>query len=99
MTPGGPYIELHCHSAYSFLDGASLPEELAQRAGELGYQALALTDHNSVSGSMELAQIAADCGVRAIHGAEIDLAADPAGDGSADRDRHITLLVRDGRGW
>ena len=59
-----PYVELHCHSAYSFLDGVSLPEELARRAGELGHEALALTDHNSVSGSMELAQSAADCGVQ-----------------------------------
>jgi error-prone DNA polymerase len=84
-----PYAELHCHSAYSFLDGVSLPEELAQRAGELGYGALALTDHNSVSGSMELAQVAEGCGIRAIHGAEIDL----------DGGRHVTLLVRDERGW
>ena len=66
-------MELHCHSAYSFLDGVSLPQELAQRAGELGHAALALTDHNSVSGSMELAQAADDYGVRAIHGAEIDV--------------------------
>ena len=66
------YVELHCHSAYSFLDGASLPDELARRAGELGYEALALTDHNSVSGSMELAQAAAACGVRALHGAELE---------------------------
>ena len=67
------YVELHCHSAYSFLDGVSLPDELARRAGELGYEALALTDHNSVSGSMELAQAAAACGVRALHGAELDV--------------------------
>jgi error-prone DNA polymerase len=93
MSPAGsPYVELHCHSAYSFLDGVSLPEELARRAGELGYAALALTDHNSLSGSMELAQVAADYGVRAIHGAEIDIAA-------AGGSRHITLLVRNGRGW
>jgi error-prone DNA polymerase len=84
-----PYVELHCHSAYSFLDGASLPEELAERAGELGHVALALTDHNSVSGSMELAQTASSCGIRAIHGAEIDV------EGA----RHLTLLVRDERGW
>jgi error-prone DNA polymerase len=83
------YIELHCHSAYSFLDGVSLPQELAQRAGQLGHTALALTDHNSVSGSMELAQSAADHGVKAIHGAEIDVVGA----------RHITLLVRDERGW
>jgi error-prone DNA polymerase len=99
--PGTPYVELHCHSAYSFLDGVSLPEELAQRAGELGYTALALTDHNSVSGSMELAQVAADHRVRAIHGAEVDVIAEPVGAGSGDclQTRHITMLVRDGRGW
>src|SRR3954449_13318183 len=96
MGQDSPYVELHCHSAYSFLDGVSLPEELAQRAGELGYTALALTDHNSISGSMELAQVADDYGIRAIHGAEVDLAADPLAGG--DR-RHLTLLVRDWRGW
>jgi error-prone DNA polymerase len=88
-SPSPPYAELHCHSAYSFLDGVSLPQELAQRAGELGYGSIALTDHNSVSGSMELAQVADECGVRAIHGAEIDLTGG----------RHLTLLVRDARGW
>jgi error-prone DNA polymerase len=112
MTSSTPaYVELHCHSAYSFLDGVSLPQELAQRAGELGYTALALTDHNSVSGSMELAQVALEHGVRAIHGAEIDVALEPAGRTGARGDsagagsvgavgtRHITLLVRDARGW
>ncbi len=105
---GEQYVELHCHSAYSFLDGVSLPDELARRAGELGYAALALTDHNSVSGSMELAQAAATCGVRAIHGAEVDVTA--AGGASihghrgidgprGDERRHLTLLVRDARGW
>jgi error-prone DNA polymerase len=89
MPPTPPYVELHCHSAYSFLDGVSLPQELAQRAGQLGHAALGLTDHNSVSGSMELAQTANDHGVRAIHGAEIDLVGG----------RHITLLVGDERGW
>src|SRR5439155_574578 len=49
------YVELHCHSAFSFLDGASLPDELVPTALELGYETLALTDHNSVSGSMEFA--------------------------------------------
>jgi error-prone DNA polymerase len=89
MTPTPPYAELHCHSAYSFLDGVSLPDELARRAGELGYETIALTDHNTVSGSMELARIAGACGVRAIHGAELDLTGG----------RHLTLLVRDARGW
>ncbi|MGI8410905.1 MAG: DNA polymerase III subunit alpha [Solirubrobacteraceae bacterium] len=84
-----PYTELHCHSAFSFLDGASLPDELVVAALELGYEALALTDHNSVSGSMELAMSARALGLRALHGAEIDL----------DDGRHLTMLVQDARGW
>ena len=52
------YVELHAHSAYSFLDGASQPEELAARAAELGYEALALTDHDGVYGSLEFAHAA-----------------------------------------
>ena len=61
------YVELHAHSAYSFLDGASLPEELAARAAELGYDALALTDHDGVYGSLEFAHAAKHFGVRADH--------------------------------
>lgn len=83
------YVELHCHSAFSFLDGASLPTELLVRAAELGYKAFALTDHNGLCGSMELAQAARDLSVRALHGAEIDL----------DDGRHITLLVQNASGW
>jgi error-prone DNA polymerase len=86
---GAEYIELHAHSAYSFLDGASLPEELAVRAAELGYPALALTDHDGVYGSLEFAYAARAVGVRAITGAEATLA-----DGS-----HLTLLVETPRGY
>jgi error-prone DNA polymerase len=105
------YVELHCHSAFSFLDGASLPEELVVAALERGHQALALTDHNSVSGSMEFAEAAKSLGLRAIHGAEVDLV-DPGSArvqregavlGDAERaarwTRHVTLLVRDSGGW
>ncbi len=88
------YAELHCHSAFSFLDGASLPDEIAATAVSLGYEAMALTDHNSVSGSMEFAVASRALGLRAIHGAELDLAAD----GRYDK-RHLTLLVADARGW
>src|SRR5690242_20824797 len=73
-----PYVELHAHSAYSFLDGASLPEELAARAAELGYDALALTDHDGVYGSLEFAHAAKHFGVRAITGAEVTLNLAPA---------------------
>jgi error-prone DNA polymerase len=83
------YVELHAHSAFSFLDGASGPDELAAAAVAQGHEAMALTDHNGMCGSMEFAQAAAPLGLRAIHGAEMDL----------EDDRHITLLVEDGRGW
>jgi error-prone DNA polymerase len=83
------YVELHCHSAYSFLDGASLPEELAVRAAEFGYPALALTDHDGVYGSLEFAHAAKALGVRPITGAEVTLA------GGA----HITLVCETSRGY
>jgi error-prone DNA polymerase len=84
-----PYVELHAHSAYSFLDGASLPEELAARAAELGYDALALTDHDGVYGSLEFAYAAKHLGLRAITGAEVTL----------EDDAHITLLCESRRGY
>jgi error-prone DNA polymerase len=83
------YVELHAHSAYSFLDGASQPEELAVRAAELGYEGLALTDHDGVYGSLEFAHAAKSLGVRPITGAEVTLAG-----GS-----HVTLLVESSRGY
>src|SRR5216117_1755708 len=64
------YTELHCHSAFSFLDGASLPEQLALTASQLGYPALALTYHNGLYGSMAFAQESKQLGLQAITGAE-----------------------------
>src|SRR5215510_8166965 len=81
------YTELHCHSAYSFLDGASHPEELAARAAELGYEALALTDHDGVYGSHEFAYAARGFGVRPITGADVSLS-----DGA-----HVTVLFESPR--
>ena len=86
----GGYVELHAHSAYSFLDGASLPEELAARAAELGYDALALTDHDGVYGSLEFAQPPSTSALRAITGAEVTLASGGA---------HVTLLCESRRGY
>ena len=88
-APKASYVELHAHSAYSFLDGASHPEELAARAAELGYSALALTDHDGLYGSLEFAHAAKAFGVRPITGAEVTLA------GGA----HVTLLVENARGY
>jgi error-prone DNA polymerase len=83
------YVELHCHSAFSFLDGASQPEELAARAAELGYEALALTDHDGVYGSLEFAHAAKFFGVRPITGTELTL----------DGGTHVTLLVESRQGY
>jgi error-prone DNA polymerase len=83
------YIELHCHSAFSFLDGASLPEQLALTASQLGYRALALTDHNGLYGSMAFAQESQKLDLQAITGAELTLL-----DGS-----HVTLLAETPEGY
>ena len=83
------YAELHCHSAFSFLDGASLPEQLALTASQLGLPALALTDHNGLYGSMAFAQEAKQLGIQAITGAEVTLL-----DGS-----HLTLLAETAEGY
>jgi error-prone DNA polymerase len=102
------YVELHCHSAFSFLDGASLPEDLVLAARRHGYRALALTDHDGVYGSMEFAQAAKGHeDFRAIHGAEITVRVDPSGpvlrpaDSEPDPEtrRHLTLLVKNAVGW
>jgi len=67
------YIELHAHSGFSFLDGASHPEELVLAAKELGYPALALTDHDGLYGAMEFARTAREAGIQPITGAEVTL--------------------------
>lgn len=87
-----PYVELHCHSSFSFLDGASSPLELAERAAELGYSALGLVDHDGLWGSMEFAVACKGVGIRAITGAEITVTL-------RGRQFHLTLLVKDNTGY
>jgi error-prone DNA polymerase len=93
---GAPYVELHAHSAFSFLDGASTPMELAAAAAEYGYPAFALTDHDGVWGSMEFAHACKGFGVRAITGAEVTVLC-ARGD-SVDL-AHLTLLVESAAGY
>jgi error-prone DNA polymerase len=85
------YVELHCHSAYSFLDGASLPDELALAADRHGYEAVALTDHDGLHGAMELADVieARKLGVRPIAGAELTM----------EDCAHLTLLCETRAGY
>src|SRR3954462_5659567 len=75
------YVELHCHSAFSFLDGTTQREALVAAAVARGHTALALTDHDTVSGSMEFASAAKVVVLPAIHVAEVTL----------DDGRHVTL--------
>ena len=101
------YAELHAHSNFSFLEGASHIEEMVLRALELGYEALALTDHDGLHGAMEFAQCARAWGLRPITGAEITLAAgstDPslkagASTPAPQSHHHLTLLCETQRGY
>src|SRR5689334_3914263 len=83
------YVELHLHSCFSFLDGASHPVEIAATAARQGHAALALTDHDGLHGAMEHAQACKALGIRPITGAEVTL-----DDGS-----HLTLLCEDASGY
>ncbi len=73
------YAELHCHSNFSFLDGASHPEDLVAEAARLGLRALALTDHGGLSGVVRFARAAAVAGMPTVFGAEITLTGSTAG--------------------
>ncbi|MET0558165.1 MAG: error-prone DNA polymerase [Solirubrobacterales bacterium] len=103
MTGTAPYIELHAHSAYSFLDGASTPLELAYAAEDYGYPALAVTDHDGVWGSREFAESCKDLGLRAITGTELTVAlpeqAPPLLPGGEPALAHLTLLAEDAGGY
>ena len=94
-----PYVELHCHSGFSFLDGASHPEELALRAVELGYPALALTDHNGLYGSMEFAHAARRANLQPITGAEVTLRECFPGVEEPPDGHHVTLLAETPTGY
>ncbi len=69
-----PYAELHCHSNFSFLDGASHPEQLVEEAQRLGLEALALTDHDGLYGVVRFAEAARTVGLPTVFGAEVTLA-------------------------
>jgi error-prone DNA polymerase len=95
-----PYAELHCHSNFSFLDGASHPEELAAEAARLGLDALALTDHDGLYGVVRFAETARALGLPTVFGAEIGLAATAARTGVPDPPAsHLVVLARDPRGY
>lgn len=100
-----PYAELHAHSSYSFLDGASSPAELAEEAERLGLHALAVTDHDGFYGIVRFAEAAEQLHVQTVFGAELSLADDPfsaapARGGPADPGgSHLLVLARGEEGY
>ena len=89
LAPPRYRTELHLHSCWSLLDGASSTDALILRAHQLGYTALALTDHDGLYGSMEFAQAAKAFGIKAITGAEVTL----------EDNHHLTLLAENVEGY
>ncbi len=83
------YAELHLHTNYSFQEGASSIGEMVGRAAGLGYQALAITDHDNLCGAVEFAEACRDAGIQPIIGCEVTLAGG----------RHLTLLAETRQGY
>ena len=100
-TDGGvPYAELHCHSNFSFLDGASHPEELVEEACRLGLEALALTDHDGFYGVVRFAEAARAVGLPTVFGAELSLGVPAPQNGEADpAGEHLPILTRGPAGY
>jgi error-prone DNA polymerase len=95
-----PYAELHCHSNFSFLDGASHPEELVEAASRLGLDAIALTDHDGMYGVVRFAEAAKELGMRTVFGTELSLGLSEPQNGMADPEgEHLLLLATKQEGY
>jgi error-prone DNA polymerase len=96
------YAELHCHSNFSFLDGASHPEELVAEAARLGLSALALTDHGGLYGVVRFSEAARRVGLPTVFGAELTLSSGsrPGRTGAPDPPgEHLVVLARGPDGY
>src|ERR1700710_1412358 len=89
-----PYAELHAHSAYSFLDGASTPEELVEEAARLDLRAIALTDHDGLYGVVRFAEAAKELDVATVFGAELSLGNKPRTEDPDPPGPHLLVLSR-----
>ncbi|MFL6088664.1 MAG: error-prone DNA polymerase [Aeromicrobium sp.] len=96
-----PYAELHCHSSYSFLDGASEPSVLVEEAVRLGLTALAITDHDGFYGAVRLAEAAQEYpSLSTIYGAELSLGLTAPQNGVPDPEgTHLLVLARGVEGY
>ncbi|MGV9363201.1 error-prone DNA polymerase [Amycolatopsis sp. NPDC003731] len=95
-----PYAELHCHSNFSFLDGASHPEELVEEAARLQLDAIALTDHDGMYGVVRFAEAARELGVDTVFGTELSFGLPGPQNGVPDPEgEHLLLLARGDQGY
>ncbi|MEU4249493.1 error-prone DNA polymerase [Amycolatopsis sp. NPDC026612] len=95
-----PYAELHCHSNFSFLDGASHPEELVEEAARLELDAIALTDHDGMYGVVRFAEAARELGVNTVFGTELSFGLSGPQNGVPDPEgEHLLLLARGDQGY
>ena len=95
-----PYAELHCHSHFSFLDGASEPSELVAEASRLGLTALAVTDHDGFYGVVRFAEAARRHGLPTVFGAELTIDAPSPRTGSPDPPgNHLVVLAEGPDGY
>ena len=94
-----PYAELHTHSAYSFLDGASTPEELVEEAARLDLRAIALTDHDGLYGVVRFAEAAAGLDMATVFGAELSLSDIPRTRDPDPPGPHLLVLARGPEGY
>ncbi|MCZ4078178.1 error-prone DNA polymerase [Rhodococcus sp. H36-A4] len=94
------YAELHAHSAFSFLDGASQPEEMVEEAVRLGLEAVAITDHDGFYGVVRFAEAAKALGIKTIFGAELSLDTTTSRTGELDPEgTHLLVLARGQEGY
>lgn len=98
--PVVPYAELHAHSSFSFLDGASSPESLVEEAERLGLHAMAMTDHDGFYGIVRFAEAAEHTGVKTVFGAELSLGLPAPQSGEADPvGTHLLVLAKGEAGY
>jgi len=94
--PVVPYAELHCHTNFSFLDGASHPQELAEEAARLGLTGLAVTDHDGFYGVVRFSEAAGRLSLPTVFGAELSLGLSKPQNGEPDPEGRHLLVLADG---
>lgn len=99
------YVSLHHHSTYSYLDGFGLPESHVERAGEIGMQAMALTEHGNISSHVKLEKAAVEAGIKPLFGVELYMGdtafKEDKGrvEGTTQRKNHLTVLAENTEGY